>query len=214
MFNRNRSIGELYTFLSRDFIYTDPDKLLIFLDNHDVMRLYNLVNGNLNKYKMALKVLLTMRGIPQIYYGTEIGLAGGADHGQIRADFPGGFPGDTRNAFDRNGRDKKENEIFDFLRKIILIRREYQALQTGSLIHLPPVDEIYVYFRISDKQKLMIIINNNSYPAEFSLHSLSNQLTGMDYLLDVDKLEKINYNDDTTVPIPAYDVRIFELEPK
>ena len=104
VFNRNQSIGEIHHFLSRDFIYPDPNNLVTFLDNHDVMRTIDLVNGDIQRFKMALQILLTTRGIPQIYYGTEIGLRGGEDHGEIRRNFPGGFPGDSLNAFEHEGR--------------------------------------------------------------------------------------------------------------
>ena len=152
-----------------------------------------------------------MRGIPQIYYGTEIGLAGGSDHGQIRADFPGGFPGDSRSAFDRIGRNQKENEIFDFLSKMISIRQKYIALQKGSLVHLPPAKEIYTYFRIFDGQKMLMIVNNNDQPKDISLQSLSNQIADNEYLLDVENHEKLNSADEVVVSVPAYDLRIFEL---
>lgn len=211
VFNRNQSIDELYTFISRDFLYPDPHGLLTFLDNHDVMRLHDLVDGNTQKYKMALKILLTMRGIPQIYYGTEIGLAGGPDHGQIRADFPGGFPGDSPSAFDKIGRNQKENEIFDFLSNIISIRRKYIALQKGSLVHLPPANEIYTYFREFDGQKMLMIANNNDHPKDISLQTLSNQIADSKYLLDVENHEKLDSADDVVVLVPAYDLRIFEL---
>jgi glycosidase len=116
VFNRDQSIEEIYKFLSRDFLYPDPYNLVIFLDNHDVMRAMDLVHNNPQRLKMALQILLTIRGIPQIYYGTEIGMAcGSKDHALIRQDFPGGFPDDERDAFTAVDRTDMENEIFNHL---------------------------------------------------------------------------------------------------
>ena len=115
VFNRGQDITEFYSVLGKDFLYPDPNNLVTFIDNHDVMRLMDLVDRDLQRYIMALKMLLTMRGIPQIYYGTEIGLTGGKHHGEIRCDFPGGFPKDTRDAFTAEGRTEVENMIFEKL---------------------------------------------------------------------------------------------------
>ncbi len=108
-FGRDQDINEFYSFIGKDFLYSDPNNLVTFIDNHDVMRLMDLVDRDLQRYIMALKMLLTMRGIPQIYYGTEIGLTGGKHHGEIRCDFPGGFTEDTRDAFTAEGRTEVEN---------------------------------------------------------------------------------------------------------
>ena len=145
--NRDESIFNIYQFLGKDFLYSNPNMLMTFLDNHDVMRLWDLVSGNLNKYKMALVMLFTIRGIPQIYYGTEIGLPGGNDHGLIRRDMPGGFPDDTINVFDSTGLNNKQQAIFSLLKKLIQLRKKYKAISVGNLIHFPPVNEFYYYIR-------------------------------------------------------------------
>ena len=129
--------------LSKDFLYPDPGNLLIFLDNHDTRRIANLTQGDTGRTLMALKMLYTLRGIPEILYGTELGMIGGKEHGTIRSDFPGGFPGDTANAFTARGRGTKGNAFFTAVRQLIHLRRDRRSLAYGSLIHFPPVNETY-----------------------------------------------------------------------
>jgi glycosidase len=205
VFNRNESISNIYHILSKDFAYSNPNMLMTFIDNHDVWRLWDLVKGSIKKYKMALTILLTTRGIPQIYYGTEIGLPGGDDHGLIRRDYPGGFSGDKHNAFIKEGRTEKENEIFEYLKKLTHLKREYKALSNGKLIHFPPKDEIYVYFRLFKDEKILIIINNDDKSKEISLanyeryfrkvYKIKNLLTGKSFLYDEKKsIEIMGYD--------------------
>jgi glycosidase len=156
-----KGIASLYNALAKDHLYTNPDYLLTFVDNHDMERLMYILNGDIARFKMIFTFLLTTRGIPQIYYGTEIGLKGGKGHGALREDFPGGFPGDDRNAFIRSGRTALENDLFDFFKKLLELRTKYQAISLGKLIHYPPKDEVYFYFRIYKNQKILVVLNNN-----------------------------------------------------
>lgn len=152
----------LYYTLSQDFLYPNPSKLLTFLDNHDVSRVYSVLNYNPNSMRMALGFLLTTRGIPQVYYGTEILMAGleNEGHGTIRKDFPGGWEGDKKNAFTGKGLTKEEKEFQDFSKKLLNYRKNQPLLHTGKLTQFVPENGVYVYFRHSDKGAVMIVLNN------------------------------------------------------
>jgi glycosidase len=211
VFNRDQSIGEIHSFLSKDFLYPDPYNLVIFLDNHDVMRTIDLVDGDIQRYKLALQILLTTRGIPQIYYGTEIGLKGGIDHGEIRRKFPGGFPGDKRTAFKSEGRTAEENEIWQFLKYLIKIRKTYDALSKGKLIHFPVFDEFYMYFRTYEDEIIMIIVNNKVDNRELELKRLERYFSSDDILENLKTGESILFSLDKKLAIAGYDMGLYKI---
>ena len=160
-FVRKESIRALANCFSMDFCYAASESLLTFADNHDVPRLAFMTGTDLRRRTMALTILLTARGIPQMYYGTELALQGGSDHGTLRADMPGGFPGDPRDAFTEDGRTATEREWFGFVRNLLHLRQQSPALQRGRFIHFTPVEEVYVYFRVGEGSTMMVAINNN-----------------------------------------------------
>ena len=168
-----------YNLLAKDYLYADPENLVTFIDNHDVARVMFYADGNVDKAKIAYTILLTTRGIPAIFYGSELGMSFTPDHGTLRAPFPGGFPGDERNAFTKEGRTDYENIFYNFINKLLSIRQKYIALQKGKLIHFPPVDETYIFLRILNNEKLVIIINGNNDEREIDpsafLHLLKNK---------------------------------------
>ncbi len=159
----NTGIIRLFEILSQDFNYPDPQNLLVFADNHDVNRYLDSQKDDVRKMKMAMSFILTTRGIPQIYYGSEILMTTGEDKGdgQKRKDFPGGWKEDPRNAFTPEGRTAQENEMFGFLRKLIHWRNANEVIHTGKYTHFIPSDAIYVYFRYNDEKTVMVIMNNN-----------------------------------------------------
>jgi len=211
VFNRDGDISEFYYFLAKDLLYPDAHNLLTFIDNHDVMRLMNLVDDDVDRYMMALKMLLTMRGIPQIYYGTEIGLPGGEHHAEIRRNFPGGFSGDSRNAFSEEGRTDQENYIFIKFKALLEIRKKYQAISCGSTIHLSPENNFYVYFREYMDSKLLMIANNDDTDRHYSLKGTSHHLLGWTKLRNVETNHKFDVSAISEVMVPANDVLILEL---
>jgi glycosidase len=161
VFARKASIGVLAECFSMDFCYAAPDSLLTFADNHDVPRLAFMTGNDVRRRTMALTILLTARGIPQIYYGTEFGLQGGKDDGAIRADMPGGFPADTRDAFTAERRTPEEQSWFNYVRDLLHLRQRSSALQDGRFVHFTPLEEVYIYFRISEGSTIMVAVNNN-----------------------------------------------------
>jgi len=108
---------------------------------------------------------LTTRGIPQLYYGDELALEGG-DEPTTRGDFPGGFGGDARNAFSAGGRTKDQQELFEFIRLLTSLRREYEPLRTGALVNLYVSEQQYAYARIKDNDAVVVVFNNDDKPAE------------------------------------------------
>ncbi|MBI9066788.1 MAG: glycoside hydrolase family 13 protein [Salinivirgaceae bacterium] len=167
-FNENEGWSEgmarLYYILAQDFSYADPNNLLIFPDNHDLNRYYETMGKDINKYKMGLAFILTTRGIPQIYYGTEILMDGQEHegHGQIRKDFPGGWEGDTTNAFTKEDRTVEQNEAYNYVSTILNWRKNNEVIHSGKLKHFLPEDGIYVMFRYTEDDAVMVILNNNN----------------------------------------------------
>ena len=156
-------VNNLYTTLAQDFVYKDPTRNLIFLDNHDMARFYSVVGENMDKYKSALSWLLTCRGIPQIYYSDELATTGNTypNDGHVRLDFPGGWNNDPVNKFSIEGRTQKDQEIYQHLATLANFRKASSALTTGKFMQFLPVDGVYVYFRYDPDQTVMIVMNTS-----------------------------------------------------
>ena len=157
----NSGIVDIFRVISNDFQYGDPYNLVVFAGNHDMKRIYSQLNEQMDLYKMAMTIINTVRGIPQIYYGTEIAMSSTGDHGALRKDFPGGWPGDKANAFTGRSLNKKELEAQNFIKKLLNWRKENIAITMGNMIHYPVENGIYVYFRSYNEALVMVIINNN-----------------------------------------------------
>lgn len=157
-------VSKIYYTLAQDYFYEDPSKNVVMLDNHDMTRFFSVVGENMNKYKSGIAFLLTTRGIPQLYYAGEILSTGleAPSHGNIRKDFPGGWPGDPVNKFQAAGRTAQENEAFDFTRTLIRYRNSTPALQTGKLMQFAPREDVYTYFRYDAAKTIMILINSGN----------------------------------------------------
>ncbi len=161
-FGWDDGVMKLYSNLSKDFIYKDPTRNVVFLDNHDLSRFYSVVGQNQDKLKSALAWLLTTRGIPQMYYGTEILMKGFSNpDGYVREDFPGGWDGDKENKFTENGRTQAENELYNYISKLANYRKNNDVLQSGKLMQYVPQDGVYVYFRYNANKTVMIVMNTN-----------------------------------------------------
>ena len=156
--------AKLYEVLSQDFVYSNTNGIVTFADNHDGDRFYSKIGGDIDKYKLAMVFMMTTRGTPSLYYGTEILMEGleHNGHGDIRKDFPGGWEGDKNNTFTKEGRTPEQNEAFDFLRRLLNWRKSNTAVQFGKLTHYIPENGVYVYFRSDDEKTIMIMLNNTS----------------------------------------------------
>lgn len=172
--------ARIYYTLAQDYFYKAPWKNVVMLDNHDMTRFFSLVNGDLNKFKSGIAFLLTTRGIPQLYYGTEILSTGRKEEGDdaLRKEFPGGWPGDPVNKFTAAGRSSVENEAFQYVRTLIRYRNATPPLQTGRLVQFAPNDGVYVYFRYDAAKTVMIVLNTANREMTVETKRFAERMTG------------------------------------
>lgn len=184
----NEGLIKVYNALSNDFLYPNANNLLVFFENHDTDRWNETFMGDPRYYKMALSIISTIRGIPQIYYGSEIGMRGDKNKGgdaEIRRDFPGGWPTDSQNAFSVNDQTSQQKEFYDFTAKLLNWRKNKEVIHSGKTKHFMPKDKLYVYFRYNGNEKVMVIINNNENPQDLKLDRFSEMLNGISKGKDV-----------------------------
>ncbi len=188
-----QGLRRIYYILSQDMLYSNPNNLLIFPDNHDVNRFYTSLGEDLNKFKLAMAFILTTRGIPQVYYGTEILMTGEEHkgHGYIRQDFPGGWEGDSLNAFNGTGLSQDQVEAQEFVKTLLQWRQKTPAIYEGNLIHFIPENDVYVYFRATDSQSVMVILNKNENELILNTERYSEGLKDFSSALDVLSGERI-----------------------
>jgi neopullulanase len=173
-FGWTEGVNRLYLTATNDYVYADATKNVLFLDNHDLSRFFSIVGEDITKLKMGIAWLLTFRGIPQLYYGTEILMKNFADpDGKVRPDFPGGWPGDSFNKFEPGGRTPAENDVYNYVRTLANFRKTATALTTGRLMQYVPEDGVYVYFRYNTQQTIMCVMNSNDGEKEIDLQRFS-----------------------------------------
>jgi glycosidase len=165
-FAEGKPIDEIPKTLAKDYLYTNPEILVTLLGGHDDGRFMSQKGATIAGLKLANAFVLTTRGVPQLYYGDEIAMEG-PDEPTARGDFPGGFPGDKRNAFTAAGRTKEEQELFDFIRRLTTLRRELPRLQNGLLINLYVAEQQYAYARALRDIVAVVVFNNDNHAAEF-----------------------------------------------
>ncbi len=193
-------VNKLYTTLSNDFLYKDPSKNNIFLDNHDLTRIATEFGGDINKIKMGLSWLLTCRGIPQIYYGTEVMMKGdkGINDGMVRKDFPGGWMGDAKNAFTQQGLTEDEKDLQNFTRKLANYRKKSSAITTGKLMQYVPYDGLYVYFRYDNNQTVMCVMNTSEKEQTVDFMNYQERTKGFTKAKEI--ISDTQYNSKFTIP--------------
>ncbi|WP_412727646.1 glycoside hydrolase family 13 protein [Alteromonas sp. D210916BOD_24] len=161
----NGGFLSIYEILATDFLYADPNNLVVFADNHDMSRLLTQVNGDIDKWNMAITLILTTRGIPQVFYGTEVLMdnPNSTDHGIIRSDFADGWPAQSgKNYFTGEGLNKKESWAQNRVKTLLKLRKQHPNFFHGDLKHYAPVNGVYTYFRVSDTPEegmLMVVLN-------------------------------------------------------
>jgi glycosidase len=177
----NTGYIRLYEMLANDFLYQDPYNLVVFPDNHDIDRFYTQMNNDIGLFKLGITYLLTIRGIPQFLYGTEILMNNTipGDHGLIRSDFPGGWTGDLTNGFTGKGLSQEQIEAKAFMKTLLNWRKVSPVIHTGKLMHYSPYDGLYVYFRYDNNRKVMIALNKNEKPVRIDPLSYPEMLTGV-----------------------------------
>ncbi len=202
-------VSRIYYTLAADWLYAHPDSLVTFVDNHDLARYFGSVGEDLNKFKWGVGAMLTTRGIPCIYYGTEILMKETKDHGAIREDFPGGWPSDTLSKFEPSGRNEAENEAYNFIRDLNNLRRKHNALAAGSLTQYTPDQGEYVYFRHDKDETFMILMNGNDSEHVFDLGRYVDFLSNETKL--VNALDASDKRGVEPMTLPARGFRIYQL---
>jgi glycosidase len=189
--------------LSQDFVYNSPETSLVtFADNHDIDRIYNMLGKSLAKVKMAMTLICTTRGLPQLYYGTELLFENdkrGGPH-QARPDFPGGWEGDSINLFADKNRSAEQREMFNHTRTLLHFRKKTEALHNGRLMHYMPEQNVYTYFRYTGKNECVMVVINASKEDkairwERFWEHLSDKNTGIEILSN----KTINKNTETII---------------
>ncbi|MEK7258011.1 MAG: glycoside hydrolase family 13 protein [Bacteroidota bacterium] len=177
----NGSWNEVYNILAQDFLYPNPDDLVVFPDNHDMSRIFAQLREDFAAYQLAHAFVLTTRGTPQLYYGSEFLMTSPAERndGIIRSDFPGGWAGDPVNGFTGAGLTEKQKTAQDFVRKLLQWRKTATAVHGGKLVHFIPRNGLYVYFRQDDRQRIMVILNKNEAEQTLPLDWFSEMLQGV-----------------------------------
>jgi glycosidase len=195
--------------LANDFQYANADNLVVFADNHDIRRLYDQLGKDEDLVKLALTFVLTSRGIPQLMYGTELNMEGQTD-GQIRSDFPGGWPGDAVNAFTGKGLLPAQQSMQAFVKKLVRWRQGHPVLSTGKLVHYRPLKEAYVYIRYNEKGKVLVVLNKNKAALSLDLASYRAELGPARQGTDV--LTGNTVSLDQPVAVPARSPLIIEIK--
>ena len=204
----------LYETLAQDAVYPDPQSLVVFADNHDMSRLMTQVEDNLGRFRLGLTYVLTTRGIPQLFYGTEIGMShtGTDQHTIIRSDFPGGWPDDEANAFTGVGLTDRQAEIQAFVRRLLKWRKKSSVIHNGRLTHFAPQhqDGIYVYFRWNESDVVMVIMNKNEKQVDLRLARFRERLESRRVARDVVSGETYDLAK-PSIPVPPNSALILEV---
>lgn len=200
----DQGMVRVYENFVNDFLYADPNNLLVFMENHDTKR-FNEYCPSLADYKMALTLIATTRGIPQIYYGSEIGMKGSKEKGDadIRQDFPGGWKTeDKHSAFYSNeeanknlgipGRTETEEEYFQFTKTLLNWRKNQPVIHTGKFKQFVPENNVYVYFRYDEQETIMVILNNSNKEESINLTRFKEVLKSKKIFKNVFTNEMVN----------------------
>lgn len=211
-FDWGKGFNKIYSVLSNDALYQDPNLNMTFLDNHDHDRFFSIVGEDMNKYKLGVGFLLTTRGVPQLYYGTENLTKNfkNPSDAEVRKDFEGGWVDDKVNKFIASGRTEKENEAFNFVKKLANYRKNSEALTTGKLTQYLPIDGIYAYFRHTKDKSVMIIMSQNKENRNLDTNRFMENIQGYVSVRNV-MTDELN-SDLKTLKIPANSFTILELK--
>lgn len=211
----NNGMVRIYENFVNDFLYADPMNLMIFAENHDTRRINEILNLDLEKYKMVMTLMATTRGIPQFYYGSEIGMSGFKSKGDadIRHDFHGGWREDTQNAFDEKTRTEQQNSYYNFLKKLLNWRKQSKVIHEGKTLQYIPANNLYVFFRMNDEDRVMVIINNSDKNQNIDLgyytEGIGNNNTGFDIISE----KEYSIGTDKFMEIAPQTSLILELKP-
>ena len=208
----DKGIIKVYENFTNDFLYPNTNNILVFAENHDTNRFNQIYQGDLKKYQMAMSLVATVRGIPQLYYGSEIGMKGDKNvgDGDIRHDFPGGWKDDSKNAFSAESRTKEQQQYFDFTSKLFNWRKGKSVIHNGKTTHYVPENNVYTYFRHNDTESVMVIINNSDEKQDLNVSRFKENTQHYSAGKDVISGQSINIKNNIT--IEAKSALILELK--
>ena len=209
----NNGMNRIYNSFTNDFLYPDINNLLVFFENHDTERWNEIFNNDPKAYKLAMTLISTVRGIPQIYYGTEIGMRGDKNKGgdaDIRRDFPGGWKSDKQNAFDISSQTTEQKEFHDFTQKLLTWRKGKEVIHTGKTKNFVPQNDVFVYFRYNEKETVMVVVNNSEKEQNVELNRFAESMKGFYGGIDVISEEEIVF--DKSLKIPSKSSIVLELK--
>ena len=198
--NWDKGMIRLYNSFASDFLFPNPKNMMVFFENHDTPRINEMFNGNPAYYKLALTIVSTIRGIPQLYYGSEIGMRGDKNKGDadIRRDFPGGWKGDAQNAF--VSRTPEQNEFFDYTQKLLNWRKSKDVIHNGKTKNFSPEKNVYVYFRYNDEEKVMVVINSSDKEQTIEMNRFQEMVPSSFTAKDVMKDATVQIKNLLTIP--------------
>jgi glycosidase len=209
----SKGLASLYEALANDFVYADPSHVLVFGDNHDMDRLFTQLDEDVDLTKMAITYLLTIRGIPQVYYGTEVLMQNTGHHkvdGLIRSDFPGGWKEDTSNAFTGIGLTEPQKQMQGYMKTLLNWRKNNPVIATGETMHFAPFNGLYVYFRYTKDKMVMVVMNKNATPQLMDTHRFDELLKSKANATNVMTKETSSLSN--ALQVPAKSTTIFEIE--
>lgn len=201
-FGWTQGVNSLYNVLVNDFVYKEPNRQVIFLDNHDIPRFWSVVNEDIHKMKVGMAWLMTCRGIPQMYYGMEVLMPGNTwpNDGHVRKDFPGGWPGDAKNAFTGQGLTAQEKDFQDYTRKLALFRKKSAAIGKGTMHQYVPEKGLYVYFRKHASQTVMVVMNTDPNAQEVKPSRFEEHTMGYSHATEVTDGSRLPLQQNWTIP--------------
>jgi len=206
-------MNRIYNTLSSDFLYPDINNVMVFFENHDTERWNEIFNDDPKAYQLGLTLIATVRGIPQIYYGSEVGMRGDKNKGgdaDIRRDFPGGWKSDKQNAFNPSMQTSMQKEFYQFTQKLLNWRKGKEVIHTGKTKNFFPQNDVFVYFRYNEKESVMVVLNNSdaeqTVDVKHFAESLKTFTKGKDILSDKEFSIRENFK------IPAKTSMIIELK--
>lgn len=211
----SEKFADMYRALANDFQYADPQALVVFADNHDMSRVYKQLNRDFDMWKIAMTYLMVTRGVPQVYYGTEILMADpDGDHGKIREDFPGGWPGDELNGFDLSvdgGLDEQQIEARNYLQSLLQWRKNKNVVHEGELLHFAPLfaGRVYALFRYNEEEAVCLIINKADEAADVEVEKYRELIGNQTIAKDALSGKEISIAN--SINIPARGLRLLEI---
>lgn len=213
-FSKENSLYKIHEHLSYDYLYSDILNVMRFYDNHDATRLFpkEVGPGDLEKFKQAYTILLTIPGIPQLFYGSEFMISGNTkkDFAYVRPEIPGGWEGDKKNYFKKSGFTEYQHQAWDFLQKLLQWRKGNDVIANGAMKHFKVQNGVYVYERKLGNRQVLVVLNGDENTSVLPLVNykevLSNVNTGKDIITD--KIIELK----SPIKLGPKEVLILELE--